>query len=79
MIQKLLNKGENNNNNKTTKRINTLNDKYNLKIKKIEEQTKIYQNKYNEINSELNKLRKELTIKKLDAVKIIDNKNNKVF
>ena len=63
----LLNKIENNND-KTIKRIDTLDEKYNLKIEE-EEQAKIYENKYNEMNSELNKLRKVIAMKKIYAIK----------
>ena len=60
--------------NKTTKSIDRINDKYNLKIKEIEDQSKIYENKFNVINSELNRLRKDIAMKKLYAINISDKK-----
>ena len=69
----LLNKVKNNYN-KIIKRIDTLDNKCNIKIKEIEEQTKIYKNKFSDIKSELNKLRKEIAMKKLDEINIIYKK-----
>ena len=74
----LLNKIENDNK-KTTTNIDNLNNKYNLKIKEIEEQTKKYENEFSEINNEINRLSKDITLKKLDRININDKKTNEVL